>query len=329
MTGRRNRPLFFFYLLVCYVLLQFGWWTYLLVRNNREKATLQRELVLLQKTQDMQVAELSIKNQERKQWMMIAGEGAVFLMLLVIGIVQTRNSFRREAELAERQKNFLLSVTHELKSPLASARLQHETLMRHTLSREKQIEILHDATEDIDRLHSLVDNILLAARIDNSTHLVHPERQNISQTISELAEKARTTTLRAHHFSVQLIPEIFVSFDAIALHSIVMNLLENAAKYTPAASRVDLTLQKNTNQQLVLAVADCGLGIAPEERGRVFEKFYRIGSEETRSTKGTGLGLFIVRHLVEIHHWEINVLGNTGGGTRFEIYIPLTQQKND
>ncbi|MGL4596516.1 MAG: sensor histidine kinase [Bacteroidia bacterium] len=325
MTVRRSRPLFFFYLLVCYVLLQFGWWTYLLVRNNREKANLQRELVLLQETQDIEAAEINIKSQEKKQWLMIAGEGAVFLILLVIGIVQTRNSFRREAELAERQKNFLLSVTHELKSPLASARLQHETLIRHALTREKQIEILHDATEDIDRLHTLVDNILLAARIDNSSYLVHPEVQNIAQFISDLAEKAKATTLRSHKLAIRLVPEVQASFDSIALHSIVMNLLENAAKYTPPNSSVELILQKNQQHQLLLAIADSGPGIAPAERERVFDKFYRIGSEETRSTKGTGLGLFIVRHLVEAHHWEINVLENEGGGARFEIYIPLAQ----
>jgi two-component system, OmpR family, phosphate regulon sensor histidine kinase PhoR len=321
MSKRRARPLFFFYLLVTYVLLQFGWWTYLLVRMNREAVDLRRELIRGTGRVELDQTENKLSNQQHKQWLMIGGEGVVFLTLLVIGIVRTRNSFRQEVLLADRQKNFLLSVTHELKSPLASARLQHETMMRRELSREQQVELLNDSLEDIDRLRALVDNILLVAQIENSAYLIHPEKQNISKALTDLCDKARHGFARTHQLHTTIEPNEMVAFDSIALHSIVINLLENAVKYTPKESSIVLKLTRKS-EYLLLVISDEGPGIPSTERSRVFEKFYRIGNEETRSSKGTGLGLFIVRYLIQAHHWALT-LGEQSIGARFEIRIPL------
>ena len=127
-AGKRSRPLFLFYVLVTYVFIQFGWWTFLLIRLNNEVNVLQETILTLQQqniksqTSDfkLQDAEKLLKDKLHKQWAMIFGEGSVFLVLLILGIVRTRNSFKKESALAAQQKNFLLSVTHELKSPLAS-----------------------------------------------------------------------------------------------------------------------------------------------------------------------------------------------------------------
>ena len=119
------------------------------------------------------------------KWIMIAGEGSVFIALLLLGILQIRKTFNKETALAQQQKNFLLSVTHELKSPIASTKLQLQTLQKHDLDREKQKEIIANAISDTDRLNNLVENILLAAKIENSVYSIHKEKYNLSEYLTE------------------------------------------------------------------------------------------------------------------------------------------------
>jgi two-component system phosphate regulon sensor histidine kinase PhoR len=327
--GKRSRPLFLFHAVVIYVIIQFGWWTYLLVRLNNEVNVLQQRVLLLEampepaskSTTDLAVAEKNLRDKLHKQWGMIFGEGSVFLVLLLLGILRTRNSFKKEVALSTQQKNFLLSVTHELKSPLASVRLQLETIQKRPLSKEKQDEVLSNAIEDTDRLNALVENILFATRIDNHTYVLHREKGNISDEIKGLSEKASVGFARHHKLITDIANDVTTSFDKMGFHSIFVNLLENAVKYSPAGTEIKVTLKKN-NEALYLSIADHGPGISDKEKGNVFGRFYRIGNEETRSTKGTGLGLYIVHSLVEAQEWSIRILDNKDGGSIFEIIIP-------
>ncbi|TND09496.1 MAG: integral membrane sensor signal transduction histidine kinase [Bacteroidetes bacterium] len=328
-SSPKPRPLLLFYVLVTYVFLQFGWWTYMLIQLNNEVYAQKSLVIRMQSTQlpvipgteQLALQEAELSDRLHKRWLMILGEGAVFSVLLVLGIMRTRSSFKKEAALAEQQKNFLLSVTHELKSPLASARLQHETLLHRELPREKQKEILESAIEDIDRLHTLVENILLAARIDNHTNSLHPETCDFSKLVEELAEKNAPSIRRTHPFEITLEPGIDVRVDKLSFPSILLNLLENAVKYSPAGSAIRISLAVKNNK-IMLAVADRGTGIPGEDKLKVFDKFYRAGSEETRNTKGTGLGLYIVKSLIDAQGWQIAIKDNPGGGTVFEIEIP-------
>lgn len=327
--GKRSRPLFLFYIVVIYVIIQFGWWTYLLVRLNNEVNVLQARVLLLEampepaskSTAELEVAEKQLKDNLHKQWLMIFGEGSVFLVLLLLGILRTRSSFKKEVALSTQQKNFLLSVTHELKSPLASVRLQLETIQKRPLSKEKQDEVLLNAIEDTDRLNALVENILFATRIDNHTYVLHREKANLSDEVKGLSEKASVGFARHHQMNTDISNDVQVSFDKMGLHSIVVNLLENAVKYSPAGTEIKVALKKNP-EAIVLSVSDRGRGISDAEKANVFGRFYRIGNEETRSTKGTGLGLYIVQSLVEAHGWTIHIRDNGGGGSIFEITIP-------
>src|ERR1041385_1669459 len=196
-SRKRPRPLFLFYILVVYVFLQFGWWAYLLIRQNNEITVLQEQILENTKSNSLE-AQKNLSDKLHKQWSMIFGEGSVFLVLLVLGIFRTRNSFKKEAALAAQQKNFLLSVTHELKSPLASVRLQLETIQKRELAADKQKEILLDAIEDTDRLNALVENILVAARLDNHSYAHHPEKINLSDEVKGLTEKAAAGFARHH-----------------------------------------------------------------------------------------------------------------------------------
>lgn len=318
--SKKSRPLFWFYLLVTYVLVQFIWWSYLMVDLNNEVVHLKTEINLLK---GETLNEVVIKGNElneklHKRWLMITGEGLVFISLLLLGIYQIRKTFKKEAKLAQQQKNFLLSVTHELKSPIASAKLQLQTLQKHELDREKQKEIIANAINDTERLNNLVENILLAAKIDNNIDSLHKEEVNISDYINELMNQAIKSFNYKQKVQLSIEPDIYMKIDKTNFASIVLNLFENAVKYSKEDSVITLGLKKQNNS-IVLSIADNGIGIPEEEKKNIFEKFYRVGNEETRSTKGTGLGLYIVNYLVEQHNGTISVKNNVPNGSIFEV----------
>src|SRR3972149_4558192 len=149
-SHKKVRPLFWFYLLVAYVIVQFFWWSYSMVKLNNEIYYLKTELNLLkgESLDDVVVNGNKLNEKLHKRWIMISGEGLVFIGILFSGIFQIRKTFKREEDLSKQQQNFLLSVTHELKSPIASTKLQLQTLQKHELSREKQKEILANAISD-------------------------------------------------------------------------------------------------------------------------------------------------------------------------------------
>ncbi len=316
----KTRPLFWFYILVVYVIIQFAWWSYLMVNLNNEIYHLKTELNLLKgETPDEVIVEGNELNQKlHKRWVMIFGEGVVFMTVLLIGIFQVRNVFKKETALTQQQQNFLLSVTHELKSPIASTKLQLQTLQRHELSREKQKEIITDAINDTERLNNLVENILLAAKIENNIYTLHKENCNLSNYITEGINQ----TLRSFNYKQNVVlsidPNIYMDIDKTTFPSIILNLLENAVKYSLPDSTITVSLKKQ-NQKIILSIADQGGGIPEQEKGMIFNKFYRIGNEETRKTKGTGLGLYIVDYLVKQHDGTITVKNNTPSGSIFEI----------
>ncbi len=301
------RPLLVFYLLVVYVFLQFAWWSYLLFDLNDENIRLSAQ------------TEIAYHQQIRKKQLMILGEGAVFLGLLTLGVIQTRKSFKRETEAARLQKNFLLSVTHELKSPIAAVKLFLETLQRRVLEPEKQKEIVERGIAETVRLDQLVGNILLAAQLENKAFHLQIERLNISELCAAFAAQfnARFSEPR---LITKLQGGLEVDADVQAMQSILLNLCENAVKYSEDEQCIELILQKEDNT-IRLLIADRGVGVAPDERKRIFTKFYRSGNEEVRNTKGTGLGLYIVAHLCRMQQIHISVSENRPKGSIFELQM--------
>jgi signal transduction histidine kinase len=290
------RSLLVFYVLVSYVVLQFCWWFYLLFDLNNQIYDLRISLSDFI-NHGVETELLLRKKLSQKHWM-ILGEGLVFILLLLLGVIQTRKSFRRETRVMRQQKNFLLSVTHELKSPIAAVKLYLQTLEKRDLERPKQIELLQKAIIESNRLDQLVEKSNLSEFIRNF--------------INEFSDK----------YSIALESEIendiFLSFDSIAFRSILVNLLENAVKYSHSAPEISVKLWTKSNS-IFVSVADQGIGIQDEEKLRVFEKFFRSGNEETRQSKGTGLGLYIVKYLVEHHQGSISIRSNTPKGSIFEL----------
>jgi signal transduction histidine kinase len=317
---KNKKPLFWFYILVSYIFLQFCWWGVMIIELNNELVRLKTEINLLkgESTEEIIIKGNELNQKLHKRRLMIAGEGVVFISLLSLGFYQVRNSFKRESQLSLQQKNFLLSVTHELKSPIASAKLQLQTLLKHELNREKQKEILSNAIADTDRLNTLVENILLAAKIDNNIYQLNKEYCNISDFIEHIISNHENSFHHNRKILVDIQPKLYLSIDKINFPSIIINLLENAIKYSPENSTITIHLKKISNS-ILFSVADEGAGILDAEKRNIFKKFYRVGNEETRNTKGTGLGLYIVNYLVTQHQGKISVKNNVPKGSIFEV----------
>lgn len=316
---KKSRPLLLFYILVAYVLLQFAWWSYLMIEQNNEIYHLKSEINLLHHEDPQLIIEKGneLEKKLHGRWMMIAGEGLVFLVLLSVAFLRVQKTFKREADLSHQQKNFMHSITHELKSPIASVKLGLETLLKRDLEKEKQKEILSNALSDTERLNTLVDNILLSAQIENRSYNIHKEKINLSEFIHELLLKIQRTN-NSHSITQSVQPGIFAELDRSSFTSVLLNLIENAMKYSPDGSMIKIILAKKENS-VTLSVCDEGTGITDEEKQNIFTKFYRIGNEETRKTKGTGLGLYIVKYLTEKNGGIVSVKNNSPRGTVFEI----------
>lgn len=315
----RSKSMVLFYVLVAYIILQFGWWAYMMVDLNQEVYTQQAQFEQLLAIDGL--ADVAQSTLKRKIWM-IVGEGSIFIIIIILGIRQINKSFRKEIALANQQKNFLLSVTHELKSPLASAKLYLQTLQRRKdLPRDKQEEMIAKAIKDTDRLHSLVENILTATNIENNNFPLHKQSTDVGALVKGLIDEASETTGMNHQTSVSIPEKIILDLDTMAISSVVLNLYENAVKYAPKGTSIQVNVVQKQNS-CVLTVADEGPGIEATHQERIFDKFFRVGSEETRKAKGTGLGLYITRRLVELHNGRVTVKDNTPKGSIFEVVLP-------
>lgn len=313
MTRRTSRPLLVFYILVVYVILQFTWWTYLIIDLNNQ--------VYYEKLNNMpdgSDAYLSAEALLKKKWLMIGGEAFVFFTLLIAGLYLVRQSLKKEALVLRQQKNFLLSVTHELKSPLASVRLQTETLKKHQLTKEMQEQVITNALHDIERLDQLVENILLATRLDNPSFAISKTEVNLSEYLMECIRSFRSVNQDAI-IKNEVTDGVYAEIDPLLFRSIIVNLLENAYKY--GSKEITVGLQDAENKTCI-TICDTGPGIPDDEKDHIFRIFYRIGSEDTRKQKGTGLGLYIAKTIVERHNGTINVRSNKPAGSIFEINLP-------
>jgi signal transduction histidine kinase len=252
---------------------------------------------------------------------MILGEASVFVLSLLIGIVFINRGYHKEILAAKQSSNFLLSITHELKSPIASIRLGFETLQRKKLSEEQSLVLLKNGINDTDRLNNLVSDLLLSARLE-STYQLNTELFSLEILIEEciqlLKQKFPSAIIKVS--LIQEMPEILADYSAI--RSVIINLLENAVKYSEGVPEINIGLT-STNERCNIEISDKGIGIDQSERKKIFEKFYRVGNEDQRKTKGTGLGLYIVDQIVRAHNGFITVSSNQPKGTIFNIFLPF------
>ena len=276
MKTRAPRSLMWFYILVTYVVVQFAWWAYHLISLSNQVYT---------------------DTKADKRFWMIMGEGMVFFVLLIVGVWQLKKSVKREMEVNTEQRNFLLSTTHELKTPLSVVKLYLQTLRKRELPRDQQLEMIDKAVAENERLTTMINRMLLATRLESGVSPVQMNHGNLSQLMREVMDTI-IERFPAQPFEVRIDTDIQAAFDPEAMRSIITNLVENAVKYNredrPAVS-VEL-IEKGGGA--VLVVMDRGRGIKDKEA--VKRLFVREENEETRSAQGSGLGLYIVDQMCKL-----------------------------
>lgn len=314
---------FLIYALGFYVLVQFVWWAYMLVNLNAEIYTLKHESLVFSELaapeQLIQKAQLDQKLTLRI-WMVL-GEGAVFVLILILGFWAVRKSIAKELDMAQQQKNFLLSVTHELKSPLAAIKLQLQTLQSRVLQEPQKKQLYQRALADADRLENLVENLLLVNKVESGGLPLHKEQINLSEFLQQQLETSYPAQLEEGKMILRIQQDVVVHVDKMAFQSICINLIDNAIKYG-GPGKITISLAALAATTVEFAVADTGEGIPPHEKKKVLERFYRIGSENVRQTKGTGIGLYLVRLLVDAHAGSMAILDNQPTGTRMVVQLP-------
>lgn len=250
---------------------------------------------------------------------MIMGEGSVFLFLLGTGAYFLHQSIKKEDKLRDQQQNFLLSVTHELKSPLAAIKLSLQTIVKRDLDKARQTILLTNSLKDIERLDDLVENMLLATKIENRSYSFPKEEFNLSELVTRITDRLQIHSCSSEQMiSAKVQPDVKVVGDSFALSSVVTNLIENAIKYSGPCAEVAVELSEE-NGSAFLRVSDKGPGIPDHEKMLIFDKFYRVGDENVRKAKGTGLGLFIVKEVLQNHDADISVKDNVPQGAVFEV----------
>jgi two-component system, OmpR family, sensor histidine kinase SenX3 len=254
-------------------------------------------------------------------------EGGFFLAVLIGGMAVLTRTIRHDAELRRRQQNFLAAVSHEFKSPLASVRLAAETLVLRSAepdSRRLGERILGDG----ERLLRMVDNLLETSRLEEGRQSMTARgvklKPAVEAGVAEIAERARLGNISV---SVDVPEALTLAADPQALESVLRNLLDNAVKACSAGDGHAISVAAQTRgERAEIAVSDDGVGFPPEDAAMIFEKFYRLGDELRRATPGTGLGLYIVKRLVELSGAHITATsGGPGRGARIALDWPLEQ----
>lgn len=310
------------------MLLALVWWAILLNEKNESIRDLSIQVLQEQKNQAFGVQGYQIEGSpeynaivskyERKT-KMIYGEGFVFGITMLIGMFLIHRSFSREIDAADQQKNFLLSITHELKSPLTSIKLALQTFIKRKPSSEIVSDLSESALQESNRLGKLIDDLLLSTKME-SGNIMKFEAIDMKQMVQIKAKEFKHSrpdkTLNLAVDSSQNL----ISGDPDAIDSVISNLLENATKYAPE-SEIGMRLY-NEGKKIIFEIADQGPGIPKAEKKKIVRKFYRMGSEDTRKTKGTGLGLYIVNRIVESHRGKLQIVDNQPKGSIFRITLP-------
>jgi signal transduction histidine kinase len=257
------------------------------------------------------------KSRRSKQYL---GEGLTFLIVILVGSSIVFTTYRFSNKLSRQQNNFMMSVTHELKSPIAAMKLTLQTLQRHQLDEEKQKQLLSRCITESDRLNDLCNNILIASQMEGGQYKRAWEDCSISNLLVQIADSY--SARYPSRFEINIMPDVVAFTDKMLLQLAINNIIENAVKYTPDNKLISIVLKGDVENASII-IKDAGIGISDIEKKRVFEKFYRVGNEETRKAKGTGLGLYLTKKIIKNLKGHIALKDNIPNGAIFEISIPV------
>ncbi len=253
---------------------------------------------------------------------------SVMGLVILISVLFVYRYTVRQLELAQLKASFVSNITHELKTPVALIRLAVETLeMERFTQPEERVRFLATISRETDKLARLVDNILDLARFESGHHVLRLAPVDVSELARETIEGFRPRLEHGgFHIDTDLPPGLPpVRADRIALSHCLLNLLDNAVKYSKDDRSIRVSASAS-NGAVQLSVADRGIGIAPGDRKRVFEKFVRLEHGLVHDVKGAGLGLALVAQIMRAHGGRVEVSGHPGGGSVFTLMLPVTEE---
>ena len=305
-----------YWVLLTYIVALLAWWFIELQTRSRQMASYKlQELKMDDPRYELKL--INILAEQQRKTAQYVGEGSTFLLLILIGAVYVYREVRRQILLQQQQQNFMMAVTHELKTPIAVTKLNLETLLKHKLDEQKQQKLIQSALQETSRLDTLANNILVASQLEGAGY--SPTKEEIDFSALTLrAFDDFSHRFPARRWESAIGQDCQVQGDPLLLQMLVNNLVENALKYSPKEGIIQIALKKE-GSRIVFSVKDQGPGIPDNEKKKIFSKFYRTGSEETRTAKGTGLGLYLCRRIAADHKATIKVSDNSPIGSIFTV----------
>jgi K+-sensing histidine kinase KdpD len=312
-----------YWFLLAYIIVALTWWFILLEKQNH-KITDLKTLQVTGKIDstafptEFRKAIYDIEAEKKRNTTTYVSEGITFLALILIIAVFVYRAVRQQIKLQQQQQNFMMAITHELKTPIAVAKLNLETLQKHQLDDVKRQKLIQMTLQETNRLNNLASNILVSSQLEGGRYRIARDELNFSDLVKNCVQDFM------HRFPdrawrTQIDADVDMEGDPLLLEIMVNNLLENAVKYSPKEGMIECKLAANS--QILLSITDQGNGIPDKEKQKIFQKFYRIGSEQTRRTQGTGLGLYLCEKIAHDHKGHIEVTDNNPTGCIFTVRL--------
>jgi len=315
----RSRPLriifIFYWFLLAYILAALIFWYIDLNAQNQELTRLRLNAVNPHETNYVEKVNHINDIRDRKN-IQYTGEGITFLLMIIAGAIYVFRIIKKQLVQAEQQKNLMIAITHELKTPIAITRLNLETMQMRKLEFAQQQKLIRSSIQEANRLNTLCNNMLFMSQLNSGDSKLSNEMLDLSNVARDCVSDF-VARYPDRKILIESENEIIISGDKILLQLAINNLLDNAIKYS---EKDDVVLVKifKANRKVNLKVIDRGIGIKDSEKKRIFEKYFRGSGMQA---KGTGLGLYLTRKIVKQHHGIISFRNNEYGGTTFDIQL--------
>ena len=305
-----------YWVFLTYMIAAFIWWYVSLEKQNNEIAAIKFQSIQINDP-SLKAKTHAIQDFQLRKTKQFIGEGLTILVLFLLGAIYVYRSLMKQLRYADQQQNFMMAVTHELKTPIAISHLNIETLLKRDLDSSQQLKLLEATLKETKRLDSLSTNILLTAQLDMGQYEANKQLVNVSELLRQNI-KSFQERYPSRICNTMVEDTMEIQGEPLLIQLLINNLIDNANKYATVTEPIYIHLQSHQNM-IQLIVKDQGPGIAAMDKNKVFEKFYRVGAETTRTTKGSGLGLYLCKRIAEFHNATIQLTTNTPTGSIFTV----------
>ena len=305
-----------YWVFLTYMIAAFIWWYVSLEKQNNEIAAIKFQSIQINDP-SLKAKTHAIQDFQLRKTKQFIGEGLTILVLFLLGAIYVYRSLKKQLRYADQQQNFMMAVTHELKTPIAISHLNIETLLKRDLDTSQQLKLLEATLKETKRLDHLSTNILLTAQLDMGQYEANKQLVNISELLRQNI-KSFQERYPARICNTMVEDAMEIQGEPLLIQLLINNLIDNANKYAPVTEPIYIHLQSHQNM-IQLIIKDQGPGIAAADKNKVFEKFYRVGAETTRTTKGSGLGLYLCKRIAEFHNATIQLTANKPTGSIFTV----------